>query len=69
MRVKTAAEASVIRKTGEVGVEFSEIYGVKLPPHHPSSSICAHVAVNLDGLGVLPSYVDGVEARAGLSVQ
>lgn len=48
---------------------FCLICGVKLLPHHPSSAICGHVTINLNGLAFLSSYIDGVQARGGLPIQ
>lgn len=37
--------------------------------HHPSPAICRHVTVNLDGLALLSSHVDGIQTRGRLTVQ
>lgn len=37
--------------------------------HHPPSSICGHVTVNLEGLALLSAHVDGVQTRGRLSIQ
>lgn len=37
--------------------------------HHPSSTICGHVTVNLEGLALLSSHIDGVQTRGRLPIQ
>lgn len=37
--------------------------------YNPSASISGHVAVDLEGLALVPAQVDGVEAGGGVAVE